>query len=202
MPSGSNASDGPPFVLASACLPAPLAYASSVFDLGTPWWEILLRTAVIYAALIVGLRLTGKRQIGQMAPFDLVIILLIANAVQNAMVGPDTSLIGGLVSAGALLALNFGVGAARERVRFFEHVVEGEPVVLVSGGKLLVPRMRREHIDQRDLEQAMREHGVDGLEQVKIAVLEVDGTISIVPRSSGTVRTSRPLSRRSPTLDP
>ena len=77
-----------------------------MFDLGTDWWDIVLRTGVVYAALLVGLRLTGKRQIGQMAPFDLVVILLIANAVQNAMVGPDTSLLGGLISAGVLLGAN------------------------------------------------------------------------------------------------
>ena len=162
-----------------------------MFDLGTDWWAILLRTAAIYAALLVGLRLTGKRQIGQMAPFDLVVILLIANAVQNAMVGPDTSLIGGLLAAGALLGLNFAVARVSERFHSFRRVVEGQPAVLITDGQLVEGAIGREGIDMDELEQAIREHGLEGVEAVKLAVLEVDGTISIVPRGTETIRTAR-----------
>ncbi len=162
-----------------------------MFDLGTDWWEILLRTALIYTALIVGFRLTGKRQIGQMAPFDLVVILLIANAVQNAMVGPDTSLIGGLLAAAALLGTNMVVAQVRQRNSYIRSMVEGHPVVLIAAGKVMEKNASHEGVDALELEQAIRENGLSGLEEVKLAVLEVDGTISIVPRSAETIRTER-----------
>ena len=162
-----------------------------MFDLGTDWWEIVLRSVVVYAALLIGLRLTGKRQIGQMAPFDLVVILLIANAVQNAMVGPDTSLLGGLISAGVLLAANAVVARFRDRMPGLRRALESQPAVLISDGKLITSTITREGIDMEELEQAIREHGIEDLADVKMAVLEVDGTISIVPMGTATIRTHR-----------
>lgn len=162
-----------------------------MFDLGTDWWEIVLRTAVVYGALLAGLRLTGKRQIGQMAPFDLVVILLIANAVQNAMVGPDTSLLGGLIAAAVLLAGNGVVARIRDRVPGLRRALEGQPAVLISDGRLITTAIEHERVDMEELEQAIREHGVEKLEDVKMAVLEVDGTISIVPMATETIRTHR-----------
>ncbi len=167
-----------------------------MFDFGTPWWGIILRTTVVYLAVVIGFRLSGKRHIGQMAPLDLVVILLIANAVQNAMVGPDVSLGGGLVSAATLLAISFGVSELRERSGRFERLVQGQPVLLVNDGAVLWRNMRKERIDQADLDQAIREHGVDGLENVKLAVLDVTGTISIVPQSSETLRTQQRFGKR------
>ena len=167
-----------------------------MFDLGTPWWGIIVRTAVVYGALLGGLRLTGKRQIGQMAPFDLVVILLIANAVQNAMVGPDASLTGGLIAAAVLLGMNLAVARLRDRNVRFRDAVEGHPAVLVADGKLNEQAVRHEGIDTEELEQAIREHGVAGLQDVKMAVLEVDGTISIVPRGTETIRTHRRFRQR------
>ena len=167
-----------------------------MFGLGTPWWEILLRTCVVYVAVLFGFRLSGKRQIGQMTPFDLVLILLIANAVQNAMVGPDTSLLGGLIAAGALLATNWAVSFVRHRSRRFREVVEGEPALLISDGKLLQSEVDRQEIDMSELEESIREHGIESIDQVKMAVLEVDGTISIVPRESQTIRTHRRFRQR------
>ncbi|MEP6870425.1 MAG: YetF domain-containing protein [Anaerolineaceae bacterium] len=162
-----------------------------MFDLGTDWWEIVIRSAVVYAALLVGLRLTGKRQIGQMAPFDLVVILLIANAVQNAMVGPDTSLLGGLISAGVLLGANIVVARSRDRIPGLRRALEGQPTVLISDGKVIPRAIADEQIDMDELEQAIREHGIETLKNVKMAVLEVDGTISIVPMGTETIRTHR-----------
>jgi uncharacterized membrane protein YcaP (DUF421 family) len=162
-----------------------------VFDLGTDWYAIIVRTLLVYVAVLVGFRLTGKRQIGQMAPFDLVLILLIANAVQNAMVGPDTSLIGGLLAAGVLLAANFGVSRVNELVPIFRRAVEGSPAVLISGGRLIERTMRREGVDLLELEQAMREHGIESIEDCELCVLEVDGSLSVVPKSQGTIRTRR-----------
>lgn len=167
-----------------------------MFDFGTPWWEIIVRTVVVYAALLIGFRLTGKRQIGQMAPFDLVLILLIANAVQNAMVGPDASLGGGLIAAAVLLGGNMVLARFRERIPFLRRVVEGDPAVLISDGRLQTEALRREEIDIHELEEAMREHGVESLNDVKMAVLEVDGTISIVPQGTETIRTKRRFRQR------
>lgn len=162
-----------------------------MFELGTEWWQILLRTTVVYGAVLIGLRLSGKRQIGQMAPFDLVVIILIANAVQNAMVGPDTSLAGGLISAGTLLVLNFGVSRLSERLPWVGRVVEGQATVLISHGQVLPDRLRGEGVDAAELEEAIREHGLAGIEQVELAVLEVDGAISIVPKDAAIIRTRR-----------
>jgi uncharacterized membrane protein YcaP (DUF421 family) len=167
-----------------------------VFDTGTALWEIAVRTSIVYAALIVGLRLTGKRQIGQMAPFDFVVILLIANAVQNAMVGPDTSLTAGLVAAAVLLVINATIARFRERIPVLRTLVEGQPAVLISGGHLVAEHIRHEGVDLLELEQAIREHGLAGLADVQLAVLEVDGTISIVPRSAPTIRTHRRFRHR------
>ncbi|MCZ2111123.1 MAG: DUF421 domain-containing protein [Dehalococcoidia bacterium] len=167
-----------------------------MFDLGTPWWEILIRTGVVYVAVLFGLRASGKRQIGQMTPFDLVLILLIANAVQNAMVGPDASLVGGLLAAAVLLLANWAVSVIRHRSAHFRDVVEGEPALLISDGTLLQREIDRQEIDRTELEEAIREHGIASIDDVKMAVLEVDGTISIVPRESQTVRTHRRFRQR------
>ncbi|MBI2764956.1 MAG: DUF421 domain-containing protein [Chloroflexi bacterium] len=126
-----------------------------------------------------------------MAPFDLVLILLIANAVQNAMVGPDTSLVGGLLAAAVLLAVNFGIARINESVPIFRRAVEGSPAVLVSGGQLIERAMRREGVDLLELEQAMREHGIKSIEECELCVLEVDGSLSVVPKSQGTIKTRR-----------
>ncbi len=167
-----------------------------MFDLGIPWWEIIVRTAVAYGVLLIGFRIFGRRQLGQLTPFDLVVVLLIANALQNAMVGSDTSLIGGAIAAVTLLSVNRLLALARRRLPGFEHAAEGEPVLLVSGGKVLSEHLAREEVDLADLEQAAREHGVSALSDVDAAVLEVDGTVSIIPRSERKITTRRRIRRR------
>lgn len=162
-----------------------------MFNFGTVWWEIGLRTTLVYVAVLLGLRLTGKRQIGQMAPFDLVLILLIANAVQNAMVGPDTSLVGGLVAAGVLLGLNLGVARLNQVLPLFRRLSEGMPAVLILRGQMVPGALSREGIDQVELEQAIREHGLADVSAVEMAVLEVDGSISIVPKDQQVIRAPR-----------
>src|SRR5213594_4265740 len=119
-----------------------------MFDLDVNGWSIVARTLIIYGALLVGLRLAGKRELGQMTPFDLVVILLIANAVQNAMVGPDTSVTGGLIAASVLIAANYGLAFARERVPFLRRAVEGTPTLLIHGGELVPEHLRSEGMDE------------------------------------------------------
>lgn len=167
-----------------------------MLDLAVSVWDIVLRTAVVYLVVLVGLRLAGKREIGQMTVFDLVVLLLIANAVQNAMVGPDTSLAGGILAALVLLLLNAGVARLRLRWPTMRRLVEGAPTLLVLRGQVLADNLRREGLDQETLEAALREHGVADLSAVDMAVLEIDGTISVVPTGGTTRRVRRPLRAR------
>jgi len=154
--------------------------------------EIVLRTAIIYAVLFLGLRIMGKRELGQMTAFDLVVILVISNAVQNAMVGQDTSVTGGIVAAFTLLIANRVVAWARLRVPIFGRLAEGGSTVLVNDGKLIEANLRREEIVPDEILTAMREHGVADLEQVASAVLEMDGSISIIPKDQPhVIRTRR-----------
>jgi uncharacterized membrane protein YcaP (DUF421 family) len=157
-------------------------------------WNIMLRTAVVYLVVLVGLRLAGKREIGQMTVFDLVVLLLIANAVQNAMVGPDTSLTGGILAAAVLLILNAVVARLGLRWPRLRRFVEGSPTLLVLHGEVIADHMRREGLDRETLGAALREHGVAELSDVEMAVLEIDGSISVVPAAgTGTKRIRHPL---------
>ena len=164
-----------------------------MFTLAIPGWDIVLRTAAIYLVILIGLRLADKREIGQMTVFDLVVLLLIANAVQNAMVGPDTSLAGGILAAVVLLALNAVVARLRLRWPRLRRIVEGSPTLLVLRGEVIADHMRREGLDQETLEAALREHGVADLSDVEMAVLEIDGSISVVPTGGTTKRVKRPV---------
>jgi uncharacterized membrane protein YcaP (DUF421 family) len=162
-----------------------------VFDMAIPAWNIAVRTVMVFVAVFVGLRLMGKREMGQMTVFDLVVIILIANAVQNAMVGPDTSLVGGLLAAGVLLVVDWGISSLRLRGARWGWLLQGTPTVLVEDGEFIQTHLRREALDREDVEMAVREHGVESVASVKLAVLETDGSISIVPYSSPVVRTRK-----------
>jgi uncharacterized membrane protein YcaP (DUF421 family) len=166
-----------------------------VFHLGTPAWEIVLRTVAVYFVVLVGLRLFGKRQLGQMSIGDLVMILLIANAVQNAMVGSDTSLAGGLVAAVTLLLLNLVVVRAISRSHLGERVFEGEPTLLVKDGSYLDRNIRREGLAPEEVDMAIREHGLDAVSGVRVAYLEADGTISVIPIDAQVLRGRRKVKR-------
>jgi uncharacterized membrane protein YcaP (DUF421 family) len=152
-----------------------------VFDLDVNGLEIIARTVIVYAALLVALRIAGKRLLGQMTPFDLVVLLLVSEAVQNALIGGDMSTTGGLIAAGALIGTNYGLAAASERVTWLRNMLEGGPTVLVRDGKFLKENMLREGLDEDEVLMAIREHGVEDVEGVQLAVLETDGTISVVP---------------------
>jgi len=142
--------------------------------------DVALRTSVVYLALLIGLRLTGTRQLGQMSTFDLVLLLIIANAVQNAMVGPDTSLAGGLVAAGVLITWHRVIDWWRLRSRGMSKLLAGEGIMLIHGGRILEEHLVRAGITHDELRQALREHGVPSVQDVMLAVLEPDGAISVV----------------------
>jgi uncharacterized membrane protein YcaP (DUF421 family) len=150
--------------------------------LQVPALDIVARTLAVYVLVLIGLRATGKREVGQMTPFDLVVVLLIANAVQNAMVGPDTSLTGGLIAAAVLLAANYALALASDRIPWLRRAVEGAPTLLIHDGHLITANLRAERVDPDEVLMALREHGVDRIEDVQLAVLEIDGSISVVQR--------------------
>jgi uncharacterized membrane protein YcaP (DUF421 family) len=150
-----------------------------LFHLGVPWWELVVRSVGVYVVLLFGLRLFGKREVGQFTLFDLVFVLLVANAVQPAMTGPDASLFGGIIIVFSLLTANWIVGRLDD-IPALHRLLTAPPTVLLKDGKLLDWQMRREGITQDEVEMAMREHGLDSLAGVKLAVLEPDGSISIV----------------------
>lgn len=166
-----------------------------MFDLGTPIWQIVVRTIVVYVAVVAGLRLLGKRQLGQMSIFDLVMILLIANAVQNAMVGPDTSLAGGLVAAVTLLVVNSTATRLVNRSPLAERVFEGAPTLLVKDGAFVEENLRREGLAREEVEMAVREHGIEAADGVRVAYLEPDGTISVIPIDATVLRGRRKVRR-------
>jgi uncharacterized membrane protein YcaP (DUF421 family) len=140
--------------------------------------QIALRTAVIYLVVLIGVRLSGKREVGQMTPFDLTLLLLLSNSVQNAMTGPDTSLFGGIVAASTLLLVNYLVGRFSSVDPRFRRVVQGEPSLLIHDGKPIEDHMAKEHVSMDELQRALREHGIAQVTDVALAVLEVDGSIS------------------------
>jgi len=142
--------------------------------------DLILRSAVVYVVLLLGIRLTGKREVGQMTPFDLVLLLLISNAVQNSMIGPYNALTAGLVAAFTLLLVNRGMSRLVFKNRKWRRRIEGSPALLVYDGQLNWEVMRREGISEPDLRASLREHGVELLSQVHMAVLEVDGNISVI----------------------
>lgn len=140
----------------------------------------VVRVAVVYTVLLALFRATGKRQLGQLTPFDLITLLLVSNVVQNAMIGPDNSLVGGLLGAGMLLGLNRTVS----RAPWLRGKVEGHPVVLIYRGSVERAQLAREGVSEEELEAAVREHGLPDLAAVDTAVLEVDGHISIIPKDA------------------
>lgn len=150
--------------------------------MGLPWWHFVVRSLIVYAFLIVLIRITGKRQVGQLAPFDLVLLLVLSNGVQNAMNGGDNSITGGLIVATTLVAANSVISWATSRNRRVEGLIEGKPVILIHNGKLDHDHMRKAGMTIHELECALREAGCVGPEDVRLAVLENNGHVTVIPR--------------------
>jgi uncharacterized membrane protein YcaP (DUF421 family) len=153
--------------------------------------SIVGRTIIIYLFVIVAMRLLGTRPLGRMSAYDFILVVVLSNAVQNALVAGDDSLPGGLVSASTLLLLNLAYTWLLNRFPKLEKHMVGEPVVLLSGGQVRWDCLQREGVTRDELMSALREHGITGVDDVRLAVLEVDGTISVVPVSGGVHRTRR-----------
>jgi uncharacterized membrane protein YcaP (DUF421 family) len=152
-----------------------------MFDMDLPWWEFIVRGAMVYIALLVMVRLSGRRTIGQFTPFDLLVVMLLSEAVSNGMSGGDNSVSGGLIIAATLIVLNGGIGLLSARSRKVEAMVEGEPVLIGRDGVFFDKVVRRNRIGQIDLEQALRESGC-ARHEMQCAFLEADGSITIMKR--------------------
>ncbi|PZU27946.1 MAG: hypothetical protein DI584_07430 [Stenotrophomonas sp.] len=153
---------------------------SDLFALAMPWWEFILRAVIVYVVVLVMVRVAGKRTLGQFTPFDMLLLVLLGNAVQNALLGPDTSLGGGLLLAATLIALNYIVGWITTRSALMEQVIEGEPVVLARHGHVLQKVLQRELVSKADFAKAMRDAGCDEVDEVDLALLETNGHITII----------------------
>jgi uncharacterized membrane protein YcaP (DUF421 family) len=154
-------------------------------DLGSSLPDIALRTGIMYLFLLVALRLGGKREVGQLSIFDLIVLVVIADAIQNAMIGDNTSIWGGIVAAIVLISLDRVLQFVTARSKPIRRVLVGEPRLIVRDGELLRRAMREEAISMDDLKAAMRAEGIAQLRDVRMAVLETDGRISIVPQQPG-----------------
>jgi uncharacterized membrane protein YcaP (DUF421 family) len=149
------------------------------------WSEFIVRAVLVYIFLIVILRITGKRQVGQLAPFDLVLLLVLSNAVQNSMNGGDNSVVGGMISAMTLVAMNWIVGYATYKSKWLEALIEGRPQVLIRDGHVNREVMRSALLTHHELEAALRRSGCAAVTDVAFAVLETNGQISVSAKVQG-----------------
>ncbi len=157
-----------------------------MFVLGLPILEKILRPIVVYIFLIVGLRLSGKRELAQLNPFDLVVLLTLSNTVQNAIIGDDNTVIGGIIGATSLLAINYLVVRFLYGHRKLEQIVEGRADLLVEDGKVNTRRLKRELITKEELAAAARKQGFESLAEVRQCILEPGGTLTFIAKKPGT----------------
>jgi len=163
-----------------------LPVAESMWHMTQPWWEFVIRALLIYGFILVVLRLTGKRQVGQLAPFDLVLLLVISNAVQNSMNAGDNSVTGGIILVIALVAVNSLMGFLTFRNKKLELLVEGKPQILVHNGVVDLKKLASEKMSHHELMAAVRQSGLADLADARFVILENNGHISVVPRREGT----------------
>ena len=155
----------------------------SLFELGMPWWEFVIRAVAVYVVVLLMVRFTGKRTIGQFTPFDLLVVVLLGTAVQNSLIGEDTSLLGGLILAATLLGLNWTVGRLSARSKAFDRTVSGRPVILVRHGELFRDELARQSISEQDFAIARRSAGHAHLGKIELAVLETSGQITFIGKN-------------------
>ena len=153
-----------------------------MFNLSVPWWEFIVRGIVVYVFLLLFLRLTGRRQIGQYDPFDLILLLILSNAVQNSMNAGDNSLIGGLVSASTLIGCHVLLSHLTFRYPALRHLVDGKPKVLIHQGSVQQKLLEQEQITADDLAAALRANGCLNAHAVERATIETNGQITVVLR--------------------
>lgn len=168
-----------------ALLEGALPVGASMWKLAQPWWEFVLRGLVVYGFLLVVLRLTGKRQVGQLAPFDLVLLLVLSNAVQNSMNAGDNTVSAGFILVLSLVGINSLIGFITFRNKKVELILEGKPQILVHNGDIDEDMMSREKITRHELMAAVRQAGIVDIEDVRVAILETNGRINVILRNNG-----------------
>lgn len=154
-----------------------------MFDLQIPWWEFIVRASVVYAALLLMVRLTGKRTVGQFTPFDLIVVMLLSEAVSDSLKGGDESLVGGLIVAATLVTVDVLLALVTSRSQKADSVLQGDPVLVGRDGQIYKDVLKRERVPEADVEKALRAADCD-IEEMRMAVLEADGNISILKKGA------------------
>lgn len=152
-----------------------------MWQLTLPWWELVLRATLVYAALLLLIRISGRRTVGQFTPFDLLVVMLLSESVSNALSGGDESVVAGLIGASTLIGLNLVVAVVTARSATVQTILQGEPVLVGKDGHIFRDALRRQHVPESDLRQALREADCE-LESMQCAFLEADGRISILKK--------------------
>ena len=145
-----------------------------------PYFDIIIRSASVYLFMLIALRIFGKKELSQLNTADVILILLISNSVQNAMVGSNISLLGGLAAASVLFVINFALKKLMYKSKWFSDFMQEKPEILIHEGKIDFKALSKLNITSDELQEAMREHGVEHFAEVKLAMLEIDGNISII----------------------
>ena len=149
---------------------------------GGVWWHFIVRAVVVYLMVLVFIRISGKRQVGQMTPFDLVLFLLISNAVQNAMNGGDNSITAGAILAATLILVDLFIGWLTRRSRKLERLIDGDAEILIHNGKLRTGALERAGLTHHELLAALRESDCARIEDVHAAILETNGRVTVLTR--------------------
>lgn len=155
-----------------------------MWSLSAPPYEIIIRAFVVYAALFILFRLAGRKQLGEMSPFDFVLLLIISESVSNSLNGDDSSITAGILSASALIFLSFVMDRLAFRSKRLEKWLEGEAHLIIADGKIRKELMNKEKITEEELNEAIRAHGYDRMDQIRYAVLESNGKISVIAKDS------------------
>ena len=164
-------------------LDAPLATGASLWRLTQPWWEFVLRGLLVYGFLLIMLRLTGKRQVGQLAPFDLVLLLVLSNAVQNSMSAGDNTVAAGFILVATLLAVNGLLSWFTWKSKRAETFLEGRPQILIHSGAVDEAMLASERITHHELMAAVRQAGLTDVADVRVAILETNGRINVIAKA-------------------
>ena len=154
-----------------------------------PYLDIILRSVSVYLFMVIALRLFGKKELSQLNTADVILILLISNSVQNAMVGSNSSLSGGLVAALVLFIINFILKKVMFHSKSFNDLVQDKPLILIHDGKIEFKALSRLEISSDEMDEVIREHGVESYKEVKLAMMEIDGNISIISGDKNLVQT-------------
>lgn len=154
-----------------------------MFDLSLPWWEFIVRGAIVYLVLLVMVRLTGKRTVGQFTPFDLIVVMLLSEAVSSSLSGGDESITGGLIAAATLVALDVVIAVTTSRSKKADAAIQGNPVLIGRDGVIYEDVLKRQRVPRSDVEKALRSADCD-IEDMRMAILEADGNINILKKPS------------------